>query len=199
MAIGCCYAALAALCFYVYQKRAVFHPVADLAEVILIRQESDVREAGSLSGKVVKVTASDTLQIRTPDGLTYQIRLAGLDTPQEPNVHPYYRKNPSLAEAFAKSERTRTNLAQLVVSKDVRVELIVLTEQRSGLGIVYAGKTNINAALAEAGLAKVNRQYLKGLALGQQYSLVHGERKAKEKQRGLWAEGPQEIAMNKAQ
>jgi endonuclease YncB( thermonuclease family) len=169
-------------CFgaYVYHKRAIFNPLVDLVEVWQIHRKNPTRMVGQLTGQVTKVGDELGFHVKSEQGPTYSLRLAGLEPPGDQSEKPKKAKDPIEVEA-------RTILNRLILSNHVRVDLTFMSEQRSGLGIAYRGETNINAAIAEAGLAKVKREYLKGLPWKEQYKLVRAERKAQEKQSGLWS------------
>jgi len=177
---------LLALGFYVYQKRAIFDPLVDLAEVIRLPRTS--RTVSQLTGKVVKVGNDYTFQMKEDQGVNYSLRLTGLEAPEveEGNTN----------EVKALKESAQETLTQMILSNRVRVDLTFITEQRGGLGVAYLGETNINAALAEAGLAKVKREYLKGLPWKEQYRLIRAESKAQAKQSGIWNRSSIAAAIN---
>jgi endonuclease YncB( thermonuclease family) len=89
-------------------------------------------------------------------------------------------------EATKLTKKIQTELSSLILSNRVEVDLNYLTDKRNGLGTVYKSGTNINVALVENGLARVNLVYLKGLPVQAQYALVRAERKAREQQVGIW-------------
>jgi endonuclease YncB( thermonuclease family) len=176
--IGICCALVIVAGVYVYQKRAIFSPVTDLIEALRIQDKSPPKALGQLPGRVVSVGDKNSFQLKDAHGTTYIFHLAGLSA----SAGPEATNGP--ARGF-EVERRRY-LSQLVLSNQVQVLVTILNEQRQGLGIVYIGSTNVNAAMAEGGFDRVRREYLRGLPWRERYALVHAESKARAQKAGLW-------------
>ncbi|HKS36247.1 MAG TPA: hypothetical protein VJW76_03590, partial [Verrucomicrobiae bacterium] len=59
---------LAGLGIYVYQQRAIFSPLVDLVDAMLIRDGFEQKISGEMTGQVVKVFDGDTFQVRDEAG-----------------------------------------------------------------------------------------------------------------------------------
>lgn len=165
---------------YVYQQRAVFYPALDFVQALKIRQDYKLNIVGEVTGEVTKVQEDFIFQMKSTNGLNFSLRLAGLELQTPDILKP--------KEAAEMKEATQEQLEKLISSKKVRVALTVLSEQRTGAGLVYAGPTNVNASLVRAGRAQLKREYLRGVPLRELYALVQAERLAKEDKAGIWAE-----------
>ena len=99
-----------------------------------------------------------------------------MDIPQQWNVRDKRQRE--------LKQETKSCLSGLILSNQVKVDLISTNETHGGLGIVYLNNTNINLRLVELGLARINREYLKTLPVKEQYTFLHAEKKAEE--RGTW-------------
>jgi len=130
--------------------------------------------AASFTGKVVKVSDGDTIQV-LKDGKAVKIRLAEIDCPEI----GHGRKRPG--QPYGKAAKQFA--LNLVSSKTVRID--VITKDRYGrlVGkVVLANGSILNKLLVEVGLAWVYRRYAKDPVL---FDL---EVKAKTAERGLWSD-----------
>jgi hypothetical protein len=153
--IGIMLALLLLFAWFLYEQRRIFTPAVDLAIALNNRREVETTSAGTINGKVTHVTGPNSFILRADDGQTYRITLKA--------VQP-------LANA-------QNSLSNLLLSSDVRVDLSFL-QQHNGIGVAHLGKTNINALLIESGAARLQREYLKGLPVLDQYQLLRVDRKA---------------------
>ncbi|MBI4658146.1 MAG: thermonuclease family protein [Verrucomicrobia bacterium] len=169
---------------FVYQKRSVFSPIIDLAEALEASRERPRQPMESVSGKVLGITGEYSFQMKAEAGAVFNFQLAGIE--------PISSGGGAEKSVARLKQESRAYLTQRILSNSVRVAATFLTVQRAGLGVVYAGETNLNAALVEAGLARLNRSYLKSLPLGEIYPLLRAERKAKERKLGFWEEASAE-------
>lgn len=163
---------------FVYEKRAIFDPVADFIEVLKLPAGSKSLE--QVSGQAIKVMDDYSFQLKDDRGQLFSFRLVGLA--------PLPPQNAANKTATDFRQETESALRGLVLSNQVRVAVTFLNERRTGLGIAYVGETNVNAAMVEAGLGKVKREFLNGLPRQEQFALVRAESKAREKKAGLWKE-----------
>jgi endonuclease YncB( thermonuclease family) len=162
---------LAGLGIYVYQQRAVFSPLVDLVDAMLIRDGFEQKISGEMTGQVVKVFDGDTFQIRDDQGRVLNVRLTGLDAPDIQRTNK--------AELLLAGE-SKTNLTRLILSKPVRVQITYSNDTRGALGIAYLGETNVNATMVAWGMARLKLEYMNGLPLKNRYALLRADRRAKE-------------------
>jgi endonuclease YncB( thermonuclease family) len=92
----------------------------------------------TLSGKVVALTDGDALTIEDHAKTPHKIRLAGIDAPE-------------LAQAFG--SKAREALADKVLGKVVRVEVIDIDRSKQEVGRMYLGERFINRELVRDGFA----------------------------------------------
>jgi endonuclease YncB( thermonuclease family) len=167
LVVGMAWVLAGAAGLYVYQQRAVFYPAVDFVTAWRIQEGFHQETAGEIRGRVVRVASGDTFQLTDDTGRAYQVRLTGLAAPE---FHPSNKALQALAGA------SRTNLSRLILSNDVRVVLTYSNAPRSGLGIVYLGETNVNAAQIASGQAEARHEYMNGLPLKDRYLLLRAER-----------------------
>ena len=163
----------------VYAKRAVFDPIMVYLEVRKLPKAPGALE--EISGQVVKTMNDYSLQLKDDRRLLSNFRLVGLA--------PLDQKRMTNETELVLQDGIETRFRQLVLSNQVRVRVSYLNAQRTGLGLVYTGTTNVNVTLVQEGLAKVKREFLHGLPRIEQYALVRAEHKARERKLGLWKEG----------
>ena len=174
-----CSGAAAGVGAVVYGKRAVFDPILVYLEVRKLPQAPKSLE--EISGQVVKIMADYSLQLRDDRRQVFNFRLVGLA--------PIDQKQMTNRTEIALQDHIEARFSQLVLSNQVRIRVAYLSPQRTGLGLVYAGSTNVNVTLVQEGLAKVKREFLHGLPRLEQYTLVRAEHKARNRKLGLWKEG----------
>jgi endonuclease YncB( thermonuclease family) len=108
--------------------------------------------------------------VRAADRQLYSIALLGTVPLARTNARPRDWPDPAKAR-----------LSGLVLSNQVEVTMTWIDERRRGVGVVRVGPTNINAAMVESGLAKLNRDFIKPLPLTDQYALIRADRRASER------------------
>ncbi len=162
--------------FYVYQHRQVFHPLVLWVDLWQNRAPLQPK-VGKLSGQVTKVYDGGTFTISLERLPPYHCRLTGLELPP---VH-----QPALPGEREFRTNSRNFMASLILSNDVRMDL-TFSRENTGLAMVYAGSTNINSLMLEAGMARLNREYIKTMPLSEQYMLVRAQDRAKRSRAGLW-------------
>jgi endonuclease YncB( thermonuclease family) len=171
--VGFCWLAVIACAGVMVHHRSLFHPLADLVEALRVNEGLEQQKSGELSGKVTRVLSGDMIILRDERGRNRMIRLTGVEAPA-------YELNNQAAQFRAIA--SRTNLSQLVLSKDVRVELTCTNDSRCALGIVYVGTNNINVQAVETGVVQAKRENMRGLPLKDRYALIHAGRKARTKE-----------------
>jgi endonuclease YncB( thermonuclease family) len=130
--------------------------------------------AASFTGKVVKVSDGDTIQV-LKDGKAVKIRLAEIDCPET----SHGKKKPGQPYGKA-AKRFALDLAG---GKTVRIDVVTTDRYNRVVGkVVFDDGSTLNKRLVEAGLAWVYRQYAKDQAL---FDL---EAEAKATKRGLWSD-----------
>ena len=139
---------------------------ATLFLVILLLFFQNPAQAATLSGRVVGVHDGDTLTLLDANRHQTKIRLAEIDTPE--SAQPY-------------GSRAKQALSDLVFGKDIRVEVREQDRYGRSVGRVYAGSTDVNAAMVAAGAAWVYRQY------SHDPELLRLETEARAAGRGLWS------------
>lgn len=174
------YGLLIGLGVFLYQKRAVLNPVLDYYDAWEISREDPRKDRETLAGEVIQVTGAYSFQLQNQQGFLFNFQLTGFDP-----ISPSNRLDAAASEL---KDESQMRLARLILSNEVRVAATFLSPQRTGLGVVYRDETNVNAALLEDGLARLNRHYLKGLTRSELYEMLQAERKAKEQKLGIWKE-----------
>ena len=121
--------------------------------------------ADSLTCRVVTVSEGDTFTCLTTDNTRLRVRLAEIDAPE--------RKQPYGAEA-------KQALAELVLEKQVVLQVHEVDRYRRTLARVYVGNLDVNYVLVEQGAAWAYTQQLKDEKLHDAQTLARNMGK------GLW-------------
>ena len=121
--------------------------------------------ADTLSGRVVAIADGDTLTVLTEGREQVRVRLSDIDTPE--------RRQPW-------GTRARERLSELAFGQEVRVTVRDTDRYGRVVGRVWAGTTDVNAAMVRDGAAWVYRRY------SQDIGLLRLEAEAKSARRGLW-------------
>jgi endonuclease YncB( thermonuclease family) len=116
-----------------------------------------------ISGTPIRIFDGTTFTLRGPENQLYTIGLVGLSIPSRPPFSP---------------AESKALLSDLILSNEVDLALSWLDPQLRGLAVVRLGKTNVNAVMIKSGFATLNRNYIKGLPLLDQYKLIQAERAA---------------------
>jgi endonuclease YncB( thermonuclease family) len=155
---------------WLYPRTGISEPLLDWYAVWQNGPVAATKPVAELSGTAVRVIDGASFTLQTADRELYTIGLLGV-TP--PPVTPT-----SSANDLNLAQKSRDFLGALVLSNQVRVTATWLDPQRRGVGIVYVGGTNVNAAAVKSGLAKLKRDYIKALPWRDQYTLLRAERRA---------------------
>lgn len=165
---------------FLYTQRATLEPAVDLAELWWNRPSNRPSELGRIEGRVTRIFAADSLQLRDDNGWLFNYGLAGASVPKT-------SLNATLNDRYA-ARAGLTNVTRLVLDQRVAIDVTLANPQtRTGLGLVRVGETNVNETLLRDGLARLNRDQIRALPLLDQYALVRAERLARRERIGLWA------------
>jgi endonuclease YncB( thermonuclease family) len=163
-----------------YANREVFRPLVDLAQVsremTLVQTPQPI--IGQMTGQVIQVTGADTFRVRNAAGTPFHFRVDGVEVPQPGDTQT--------REQGLLWTRCRTNLSSLILSNQVRIDIIATNLNRGGWGLVYVNGTNLNLKMVEAGTARITPSYLKTLPLKEQYAFLVAQKKAQELRLGIW-------------
>lgn len=155
---------------WAYAHSGISHGLADGYVVWQNKPKAGSAPIIPLSGTVTRVLDGRSLTIKGTDKQSYSIALQGLVPVENPGVA--FRKTVTPAKA---------RLTELTLSNQVDVVLTSVDEYRRGLGVVYLGRTNVNALLIESGLAGLKLEFIRPLPLTEQYALVRAGRRAQER------------------
>lgn len=169
---------------FVYTQRAALQPAVDLAELWWNLPKDRSAELAQISGRVTRLFAGDSLQVRTDEGVLFNYGLAGASVP---------KPGPKATTLEYQAARlSQTNLSALVLGERVDIQVTLANPQnRTGLGLVRVGGTNVNEALLRSGWASLKREQIRALPLLAQYELVRAERLARHERLGLWSPTPE--------
>jgi len=165
---------------FLYTQRAALEPAVDLTELWWNRPSNRPSELGRIEGRVTRLFAADSLQLRDDNGWLFNYGLAGAAVPK-------VSMNATSNDRYAAGAGL-TNVTRLVLNQHVAIDVTLANPQtRTGLGLVRVGGTNVNETLLRDGLARLNRDQIRVLPLLDQYALVRAERLARRERIGLWA------------
>jgi endonuclease YncB( thermonuclease family) len=173
-------ALFAAVALYAYQRWQVFQRLGDAFTVWRSSENQQHPVFAGISGEVTEVIDGCTFQLKDPTRRLYLIRLTGIEVPNGGDGAP------ELGRALA--GESKTNLASLILGKEVKVLPTHLSANGTGLGIVYLGQTNVNAQVLAAGMARLNPQFAKTLPFKEHYAMLSGQRNAEAQHFGIWKE-----------
>jgi endonuclease YncB( thermonuclease family) len=170
---------------FLYTQRAALKPAADLAELWWNLPSDRPAELALLSGRVTRLFAGDSLQLQDQHGWLFNYGLAGVSVPKA-------GPTATAADRLA-AGASQTNLSRLVLGKRIDIQVTLANPQnRTGLGLVRVGETNVNEVLLRSGWASLKREQIRALPLRTQYGLVRAERLARQDRVGLWAPSPRD-------
>ena len=173
--------ALAAAGFVAYQNKEVFNPAVDAYWAFSNKTERPIRFEASVTGEVIKVLDGNWFHLKIPEGFVYAVRVTGMESPGiEITLDP---ENPPLGNLC------RTNLTELLLNKEVAVDVLEMNDSRYGQGFVYLNNTNVAQLVVGKGMARLNRQEILGLEFKEKFHLVQAERMATEQGLGVYKEG----------
>jgi endonuclease YncB( thermonuclease family) len=122
--------------------------------------------ADVVTGRVVKVSDGDTVTVLSAGNTQHKIRMYGIDAPE--SDQPFGKKSKEM-------------LSNLIVQKEVRVDITDRDRYGREVGRIYLGNTDINREMLKQGGAWAYRHYLKDP------SFIADEEAAKRTKLGLWA------------
>ena len=156
LAVGCV--------FWVWTQRAAFEPVWVWYEVYENGGIQKTEHLPVVTGQGIGVLDGHTFQMKSGHDIL-SVRLTGFDLPEPP-----------LSPAQLSEEKHRREvLRNIVVGKGVQVE-ITYSNVNSLLGVVHAGRTNLNTYYVTSGLGHFNREYVKSTPRDLQYKFFAAAR-----------------------
>ena len=123
--------------------------------------------ADVLTGKVVRVSDGDTITVLDQASEQFKIRLYGIDAPES-------------KQAFG--DVSKKHLGTLLKDGEVRVEWKTKDKYGRILGIVFAGRTNVNIKMLQDGMAWHYKRFDSNPAY------AAAELDAQRNRRGLWSD-----------
>jgi endonuclease YncB( thermonuclease family) len=158
--------------WFLYQNRTILSPIAAFSEALQLWEGASDSEREVIEGEVIEVSDNYTLSLRNTGGELFKFRLTGVEAPALENL-----KSSNIGLLLAKASE---ELSTIALSNQVQVAVTYRDEAGNGLGVLYVGKTNINALIVRHGLGQVRREYLRGLELGELYALLRSEQVVQE-------------------
>ena len=178
IALFWCFWAVAA--FWLYQQREAIQPAVDYVELWSHADQGSGRKGLEISGRVTRVFNGESFELKHASSWYFNYGLAGVEAPKVITSFSAAEKR-----AFLES---RTNLVRLIHNANVRIDVTLANpETRTGLGVVWVGKTNVNLAQIAAGAGRLKREQLRTLPVREAYEYVRAERIARKAGRGLWS------------
>lgn len=145
-------------------------------DIRLLKESSRPLPEG-IQFKVTHVYDGDTVQV-SGKGLTFRIRLAGIDTPEK-------GKKEQPGQPYA--QKALQTLKSLVEGKDIRIKQYGTGGYNRMLAEIYVHGDNINLAMIQKGLAEVYRGKPPETLDIDAYKRAQNE--ARSKQIGIWSLG----------
>ena len=133
---------------------------------LLFLEPTLAKDLPRLRGNVTRVIDGDTLDVQLSSG-PIRVRLYGVDAPEK-------------KQAFGME--SKESLERLVKDKAIEIQPESQDRYSRIVGIVFAGKTNVNTAMIERGSAWAYRQYLRK----SDSNYCRLEFSARSSRRGLW-------------
>ena len=128
-------------------------------------------QAGTLTGRVVRISDGDTLVVLDANNAQHKIRLTGIDAPER-------------GQAFG--TKSKDHLSDSVAGKFVVVEYDKRDRYKRILGKVLLSNEDMNLEQVRAGLAWHYKKYQMEQTPADRELYSQAEIKAKEARRGLW-------------
>ena len=127
--------------------------------------------ADQYSGKVIKITDGDTVNVLTSDNETHKIRLSGIDAPEK-------------KQAFG--NRSKQALAELIDGKIVTVDYNKLDKYQREVGKVMFNGQDVNLRQVKLGLAWHYKKYEREQDVEDRSIYADAEYLAQRDKVGLW-------------
>lgn len=137
------------------------------------KKPSAAPDRSLIEGKVVFVQDGDTLNVKTRQDTIYQIRIQGIDAPED-------------GQKFGKEARKK--LSDLVAGDDVTVVLHKRDAFGRSVGTVYRKGRDIGLVMIESGLAWHFKTYAAEQTAEDRKKYADAEAKAREDAIGLWSD-----------
>ena len=178
VAFWCVWVAAAVI---VYEQRAVLSPAFDYAGLVWRHGLGATQELPTLEGRVTMVFAGDSFQLVDANGYNFNYGLAGVAAPRA--------GRDDAPEQKRLADQSRTNLLQLLAGRHITVTVTLANPQtRTGLGLVWCGGTNLNAAVLAAGQGSLIPKQIAMLPLADEFDLLRAEHQARRSRVGVWSE-----------
>ncbi len=129
--------------------------------------------AGILEGRVIAVTDGDTIKVLDASHVQHVIRLSGIDAPE--------KKMPF-------GQRSKQNLSDLVLDKQVAVESEKIDRYGRIVGKVHVFGLDANLAQIHAGMAWHYKHYQREQSAADRQSYSVAEDVARSSRLGLWSD-----------
>ena len=143
---------------WLWQHRAAVEPVLVWYQVYENGGLENDETLPLIEGRALYIVDGHTLRLKTHEGHSFLVRLAGLDYPERPL---------SAYEMAREKQRTQA-LREQVLSNWVHVE-VTYSQEHSVLGIAHVREKNLNLHFITNGLATLNRDYIKRMPREHQY------------------------------
>ena len=172
------------MAFLLWQQRERGRPLLDLYEAWRDAGYQRPPPLPRLDGTVVQVLGENAIQLKTTNGLTYNLGLAGVA-----GMDPATARQPGLRQFAAE---TRSNLTVRLAGQPVSFAHTLLQANRTGVGFAYVGpdQVNLTTELVAEGRVKLAPQAVRVLPFREQLTLRAADRLARYERRGLWGMGP---------
>ena len=167
--------------YLAFQNRELVNSAKDAYWAFSNKTEVPPRYEATVTGEVIKVLDGNWFHLKIPEGFVYAVRITGMEAPgiaitRDPDNPP-------------QGNLSRTNLTQLILDKQVDVNILEMNDLRYGQGFVYLNGTNVAQLTVKDGMARLNREEIHGLEFEEKYRLVQAERQAQEQGLGVYQAG----------
>ena len=130
-------------------------------------------QAGTIAGRVIRITDGDTLVVIDSNNVQHKIRLMGIDAPEKKQSY---------------GKRSKDNLSSLVTGKYVVVEYDERDRGKLIIGKVNLNGKDINLEHIVSGMAWHYKEYQGEQSRADQLLYSEAEVDARSAKRGLWRE-----------
>jgi endonuclease YncB( thermonuclease family) len=139
-----------------------------------LAQKSAGEQPGMVEGRVVRVIDGDTINVERTDRSVVVVKLQGIDAPEE--------KQP-----FGK--RSRKNLEEILIGKDVNVVVHKKDQGGGYIGTVFLAGRDVGLLQVEWGMAWHYKQFGYEQSPDSRKRYAQAEEKARTDRLGLWEKG----------
>ncbi len=168
-----------AVAVVLYQHRGALQPLRDLGELAWHRKPAPADGHPRLEGHGVRAYSGNGFEFRGTNGVAFNFGLAGVALPRA--------ATDTTKDARTVVEAARSNLHQFIAGQPLAIEVLVSNpEARTGLGVAFAGGTNLNLLALRQGFGQVERGQIRNLPLRQQWEFVRAEHAARGEGLGMW-------------